>query len=138
MSTLFTTGPMENAASNSALSVLVKILNNNTEDALTAEITLYGLDGAKEQISSVTLSVPSLSSDYTSFQVDFIKEYEIQIEVDRDEAALISVWGVDSEANLIAAQRLVHTELKEYSISPMKKNTYKIRKPDRRYNKKRR
>ncbi len=133
MSKLFTTGPVENAVSNSALSVVVKILNNSTKDTINAKITLYSLDGTKEQVSSVTLSLAPLSSDYTSYQVDFLKEYEIQIEVDGDETALVSVWGLDSEANLIAAQRFVHTELKEYSILSAKTNT--LRMPSRKIRK---
>ncbi len=126
MSKLFTTGPVENAANNSALSVLIKILNNSTADTLTAKIFLYSLDGTKEQISSVTLSLPPSSSDYATYQVDFLKEYEIQIEVDRDEGALVSVWGLDAEGNLIAAQRFVHTELKEYAIAAESKNKLRI------------
>ncbi len=126
MSKLFTTGPVENGVSNPALTVLVKVLNNRTADTLNARIVLYNLEGVKEQISSVTLAVPALSSDFTTNQVDSLKEYEIQIEVDIDEGALISVWGLDSEANLIAAQRFVHTELKEYPISANKASKLRI------------
>ncbi|KUG02728.1 hypothetical protein ASZ90_019895 [hydrocarbon metagenome] len=126
MSRLFTTGPVENGVGNPALTALVKVLNNRTTDTLTARIALYNLEGVKEQISTVTLTVPALSSDFTTSQVDFLKEYEIQIEVDKDEGALISVWALDSEANLIAAQRFVHTELKEYPIPAAKIRRFRM------------
>ncbi len=126
MSKLFTTGPVENAVSMPALSVLVKVLNNNPQDSLKAKIILYSLNVLKEQVSSTELTVLPLNSDFSAFQIDDIKEYEIQIEVDRDEA-MVSVWGLDAEANLIAAQRFVHSELKEYQLSGMTKIKRKVK-----------
>ncbi len=39
---------------------------------------------------------------------------------------LVSVWGLDAEGNLKAAQRFVHTELKDYTIAPKVKNKLTI------------
>ena len=136
MSKLFSTGPIENAASNPALTVIVKVLNNSAEDTLTARTVLYNLNGAKAEIAGETISVAPLSCDYRSFEVDLLREYEIQIEIDPDNAALLSVWGLDAEARLIAAQRLVHTELKEYPAHF--KKTRKISLPGRKNRKRRR
>jgi len=136
MSKLFSTGPIENAASNPALTVIVKVLNNSAEDTLTARTVLYNLNGAKAKIAGETIYVAPLSCDYRSFEVDLLREYEIQIEIDPDNAALLSVWGLDAEARLIAAQRLVHTELKEYPAH-FKKNR-KISLPGRKNRKRRR
>lgn len=133
MSKLFTTGPVENAVGTPAVTVLVKILNNRTANLVTARVVLYNVEGTKQQISTITLSVPVLSSDYASFQVDVLRQYEIQIEVDQDEAVLISVWSLDGDGNLIAAQRFVHTELKEYSVKSSK--TRKLKMPSRKIRK---
>jgi hypothetical protein len=135
MSRLYTTGPVENGAGNSALSVLTKVLNNNTQGNATAIVTLFNLEGTKQSVNQVTLSVPPLRTDFASFQANTLNEYEIQIEVDRDENVLVSVWGLDADANLIAAQRFVHNELKEYTIAtsqkgmnvPIRKRRKKIR-----------
>ncbi len=116
MSRLFTTGAVENAISNPALSVMVKILNNSPTNNLTATITLYGINGAKTEVSRENLTISPLSADSRSFEVDLLREYEVQVQVDREEAALISVWGIDADANLIAAQRFVPNELKEYYL----------------------
>lgn len=114
MAKLFTTGPVENGVSNPALSVMVKVLNNSPTNNLTATTTLYSIDGTKSEVSRETLTVSPLSADFKSFEVDLLREYEVQIQVDREEAALVSVWGLDADANLIAAQRFAASELKEY------------------------
>jgi hypothetical protein len=38
----------------------------------------------------------------------------VQIQVDREEAALVSVWGLVEVANLIAALLFASSELKDY------------------------
>jgi hypothetical protein len=114
MARLFTTGPVENGVSNPALSVMVKVLNNSSTNNLTATITLYSIDGSKSEVSRETMTVSPLSADFKSFEVDLLREYEVQIQVDREEAALVSVWGLDADANLIAAQRFASSELKDY------------------------
>ncbi|NLO21706.1 MAG: hypothetical protein GX119_06855 [Syntrophomonadaceae bacterium] len=132
MAKLFTTGPVENAVSNPALSVMVKILNNSPTNSLTATATLYNLDGSKSQVSSEILTISPLSADFKSFEVDLLKEFEIQIQVDREEAALVSVWGLDADARLIAAQRFTPSELKEYYMPFAKIKKLSFSKPKKR------
>lgn len=135
MSRLYTTGPVENAAGNTALSVLAKVLNNNAENNATAIVTIFNLQGTKKSVNQATLSIPPLSTDFVSFQADTLSEYEVQVEVDRDENVLVSIWALDADANLIAAQRFVHSELKEYTVSagrrgvsiPARKSRRKLR-----------
>ena len=77
MAKLFTTGPVENGVSNPALSVMVKVLNNSSTNNLTATITLYSIDGSKSEVSRETLTVSPLSADFKSFEVDLLREYEV-------------------------------------------------------------
>lgn len=127
MSKIFSTGPVENAAGNSAISVLVKILNNHTGNSLSVKIFLYDLKGLKEKVASANLTISPLSSDFTSFNVESINEYEVQIEVSFAESVLVSVWGLDADANLIAAQRFVQNELNEVTIMQMPKDKRHIK-----------
>lgn len=136
MSISYSTGPVENAAATPAISVIIKILNNSSEESLSAEVKVYGLDGSKTEIGGHTFSVSPLSSDYISFALNNIKEYEVQINLDRDEGALVSVWGLDADANLIAAQRFVSSELQVIS-PPYNESKIKYR-LSRRKSKKRR
>ncbi len=121
MSKIFSTGPVENAAGNSAISVLVKILNNHPQNSLSAKIQLYDLNGVKEKVADSTLTITPLSSDFASFNVEAVNEYEVQIEVDFAEDVLISIWGLDGDANLIAAKRFVQKELSDVTPIQMSK-----------------
>jgi len=112
LSKIFSTGPVENAAGNSAITVLTKILNNHPQNNLSAAIRLYDLNGVKENVASSTLAIPPLSSDFASFNVEAVNEFEVQIEVDFAEDVLISIWGLDGDANLIAAQRFCTKRIK--------------------------
>lgn len=121
MNKLYSTGAVENAASNASVSVIVKVLNNRKTDDVNADIKLFSLNGIKEQIACSSLNVPPLSSEYSIFDVIDIVEYEIQIGLDKENNVLVSLWGKDADANLVAAQRFVQNELVE--ISPEKEES---------------
>jgi hypothetical protein len=127
MNISYSTGPIENAVATPAISVIIKLLNNSPEESLTAVVKVYALDGNKMEIGNHTFSIPPLASDYISFALNDTKEYEVQLSMDRDEAALASVWGLDADANLIAAQRFISSELKPISAPDSNESKLKFR-----------
>ncbi|MGI6412830.1 MAG: hypothetical protein ACOXZ5_04095 [Syntrophomonadaceae bacterium] len=112
----FSTGPVENAASNSSISAWVKVLNNDSEP-VNVELAVYSLNGEKTQVGSSSFTVPPLSSEYDVFDIAEILQYEIQIGLNTTDNISISIWGKDADANLVAVHRFVHGEL-----FPLEKN----------------
>ncbi|HNX29609.1 MAG TPA: hypothetical protein PKN87_09425 [Syntrophomonadaceae bacterium] len=111
MSSLLSTGPIENAAANASTSTWVKVLNNNPAGEINAEVTVYSLNGEKAQIASSSFVVAALSSEYDVFEITDVLQYEVEIILSDASNVLVSVWGKDADANLVAAHRFTNNEL---------------------------
>lgn len=111
MKIVYSTGPVENAAANAATSTWVKVLNLSESQEIVVDIKVYRLNGQKAEIATSTFTVFPSSSDFDVFELTDILQYEVQISISNAENALVSVWGKDANADLIAAQRFVQNEL---------------------------
>ena len=111
MSYLLSTGPVENAAANASISTWVKVLNNNPSDEVNVEVTVYSLNGEKTQISNSSFVVAPLATEYDVFEIVDVLEYEVEVLLSNEQNILVSVWGKDADANLVAAHRFVNNEL---------------------------
>ncbi len=108
MSTLLSTGPVENAAANPATSAWVKVLNNNQTGEINADVFVYSLNGEKSQIGSSSFVVAAMSSEYDVFEINDVLQYEVEIILSDASNVLVSVWGKDADANLLATHRFVN------------------------------
>ncbi|MGR6835227.1 hypothetical protein [Syntrophomonas erecta] len=138
MAKLYSTGPVENAAANAAISTWVKVLNNNRNKEVTADITVYSLNGNKKTLFSVSLIIPPNSNEYEVFDITGILQYEVQILLSQNDNVLVSVWGKDADANLLASHRFVPSELTLLSTSTIPKTTSKNKVPKSRPSSRRR
>lgn len=116
MSKLYSTGPIENAIKINtpgvSSNIIIKLLNNNLNQSAEVEVKVFSLDGTKTQIFVDTIQVNPHSSTFRIVDVSKVLEFEVQIKVIRNSNhVLISVFGEDSNGVLVAAQRLVHSEL---------------------------
>lgn len=116
MSKVYSTGPIENAIGINTLrvssNVVVKLLNNNNENDAIVTIKVFSLNGTKTQVFSDTVRIDPRSSEFRVINVANLFQFEVQIKVIRDrDNVLISVFGEDSNGLLVAAHRLVHSEL---------------------------
>ncbi|MBO8158221.1 hypothetical protein [Thermosyntropha sp.] len=130
---IYSTGPVENAAGNASTNVWVKVLNVSSKTKVEVEIKAYKLNGTKTEIDKASFTVRPNSSDFAIFDITNITEYELQIQVKNSKSALVSVWGKDSNADLVASQRFTQKELniifegpKLKSLSPTAQNSRKI------------
>lgn len=117
MSTLLSTGPVENAAANPATSAWVKVLNNNQTGEINADVFVYSLNGEKSQVGSSSFVVAAMSSEYDVFEINDVLQYEVEIILSDASNVLVSVWGKDADANLLATHRFVNNELSILSQS---------------------
>jgi len=117
MSIIYSTGPVENAAANASVSTWIKVLNNHPTQQVQVEITLYSLNGAKTPLADTSFTVSPLSSEYDVLDITDILQYEVEIRLDHNEAVLVSVWGKDANANLVAAHRFTNTELHSFTTA---------------------
>lgn len=111
MTRIYTTGPVENAATNPSVNLFVKVLNNNESQPVQAEITVYSLDGVKNVIGNVTREISPLATDFEIFDVTNVLQFEAQVRLNRSDNVFVSVWGKDADARLVAAHRFVPAEL---------------------------
>lgn len=111
MTRILTTGPVENAAGNSSVSTWIKVLNNHDSQSVRAEITVFSLNGTKNPIGSAVLEVAPLTSQYETFDIADVLQFEVQIALSSVELVYVSVWGKDANANLVPAHRFVPSEL---------------------------
>ncbi len=111
MSIVYSTGPVENAAGNASTSTWVKVINLSENQEIMVDIKVYRLNGQKTEIASSNFTVFPQSSDFDVFEVIDVLQYEVQISVSSAENALVSVWGKDANADLVAAHRFVQNEL---------------------------
>ena len=116
----FSTGPLENAGAMST-QVFVKVLNNNEADPVTATIQVFGLDGTKTPIGNdQTLTVSPTASSFAVIEPLEVAEFVVEIDIVTQglaELALVSVWGKDSNGQLVGAHRVVHSELVTHCAS---------------------
>lgn len=118
---IYSTGPIENAIGLGVIGppvsekVFVKALNNDEWNDTNVEIKVFKLNGHKELLGSETLHIGPQASGFERFDVSGAFEWEVQATVTGDarKRTLLGVFGKDSDGNLVAAQRLVHTELSQ-------------------------
>lgn len=122
MSVLLSTGPIENAAANASTSTSVKVLNNNITGEINADVFVYSLNGEKAQIAGSSFVVPAMSSQYDVFEIIDILQYAVEIILSDASNVLVSVWGKDADANLVAAHRFVNNELSKQDQAARQNN----------------
>lgn len=113
---LYSTGPIENASDNGhpgvSSEVIVKVLNNNPCRKACVTIKAFSLDGEKCEIFCKKLEVCPLSSEFVCIDVHCVFEFEIQIKVKgNNDDVLLGVFGRDCHGKLVAAQRVLNSEL---------------------------
>lgn len=113
---VYSTGPVENAIGVTTLSIsstiMVKLLNNNKYNNANVEVKVFKLDGTKTQTFSENIIINNNSSTFRVIDVSDLFQFEVQIKVKSEiNDVLISVFGEDSNGELVAAQRFVHSEL---------------------------
>lgn len=113
---VYSTGPVENAIGVTTLSIsstiMVKLLNNNKCNNANVEVKVFKLDGTKTQTFSENIIINNNSSTFRVIDVSDLFQFEVQIKVKSEiNDVLISVFGEDSNGELVAAQRFVHSEL---------------------------
>ncbi len=133
MKTIYSTGPVENAAINASTSTWVKVLNLSENKDVSVEVKVFRLNGQKAEIASSNFIVFPLSSDFDVFEVLDILQYEVQISVSDKANVLVTVWGKDADANLLPAHRFVQNELSIISEA-FSEPTYKARPAPRKAN----
>lgn len=116
MSKLYSTGPIENAVKivtpGVSSSIIIKLLNNNFNEIAEVEVKVFSLDGTKTQIFIETIQINPHSSTFRTVNVANVFQFEVQINVIKNQNdVLIGVFGEDKNGVLVAAQRLVHSEL---------------------------
>lgn len=127
MKKVYSTGPVENAVSNASIGLMIKILNNGASEA-SAELTLYSLNGKKNRATLASLKIPAHSSAFESFDISSLLQFEAQIEIDNSADVLLSVWGLDADANLNPAHRFTQRELNVIETIMGKKTNLKRKK----------
>lgn len=110
----YSTGPLENEVHKPADFALVKILNNAAVGAVGAQVKAFDLNGSKQLIDEQNFIVPAGASDF--FVVEDLAptfQYEIQVTLTGDAArkALVTVFPEEKNHTLVAAHRVLHSEL---------------------------
>ncbi|MGV8983630.1 hypothetical protein [Clostridium sp.] len=116
---LYSTGPIENANLTGTVSssIIVKLLNNNINQNAEVEVKVFGLDGTKTQVFIETIQINPHSSEFRIIDVSTLLQFEVQIRViSNPYYVLIAVFGRDVNGELVAAQRVLHSELTEISL----------------------
>ena len=113
---------IENAAANASTSTAVKVLNNNITGEINADVFVYSLNGEKAQIAGSSFVVPAMSSQYDVFEITDILQYAVEIILSDASNVLVSVWGKDADANLVAAHRFVNNELSKQDQAARQNN----------------
>ncbi|MCM3745216.1 ATPase [Sporosarcina luteola] len=107
----FTTGPIENTGNlpANAARVRVKILNL-TGGRLTGVVRVFRLNGTRQLISSTNFSVNANASTFITRNLGGSPQYEVEI-IPNQNGGLFSVWGLTAADRIIAAQRVLNSEL---------------------------
>lgn len=117
---VYSTGPVENAAANASTSTWVKVLNLSENQDISVDIEVFRLNGQKSPIATSSFTVFPLSSDFDVFDILDVLQYEVQVTVSDSANALVTVWGKDANANLLAAHRFVQNELNIINTNTIK------------------
>ncbi|MEB2298655.1 ATPase [Lysinibacillus xylanilyticus] len=109
----FTTGPIENTGNQpaNAASVRIKILNI-TGSRLTGVVRVFRLNGTRRLLSTTAFSVNANASTFITRGLGNSAQYEVEIVPDQN-GGLFSVYGLTTFGTLIAAQRVLNSELTE-------------------------
>ena len=107
----YSTGPLEEEGSGVAI-FFVKVLNNDQDNNVEAEIVAFDLNGNKVILQQESFEVGPLSSDFAELEVGGTAEYEVQVKLDGRAAdkSLLGGFAKDENEELVAAHRLVHSE----------------------------
>ncbi len=114
MTHAYSTGPMENTGSNRSALVFTKVLNNDHCRPVQATIRVFGLNGTKTLIDTVTLAIGPLASNYHTTDVSLTPEFEVEVAIFPRKAAedvLVGVFGKLDSGDLNPSHRLVHREM---------------------------
>lgn len=107
---VYSTGPLENLASNRSTTVFTKVLNNSRKRSTKVRVLVYRLNGRKKLISSRLLTIPPKSSSFVETVLNSnVFQFEVRIKVLG--SALLGVFGKTARGNLNPSHRLVHSEL---------------------------
>lgn len=108
---VYSTGPLENQASNRSTTVFTKVLSNSKKESIQVKVSVFMLNGRKKLIDSATLTIPPKSSSFivTDLKSD-VFQFEVRIKVIRG-SALLGVFGKTARGNLNPSHRIVHSEL---------------------------
>ncbi|QPQ30629.1 ATPase [Lysinibacillus sp. JNUCC 51] len=109
-----TTGPIENTGNQpaNAASVRIKILNL-TSGTLTGVVRVFRLNGTRRLLSSTPFAVNANASTFITRSVAGSFQYEVEIVPDQN-GGLYSVYGRTALGVIIAAQRVLNSELSEF------------------------
>lgn len=108
----FTTGPIENSGNQpaNASNVRAKILNR-TGGPLTGVVRVFRLNGTRHLISSATFNANANASTFVTLNLGGTPfQYEVEI-VPNQNGGLYTVYGRTASGVIIAAQRVLHSEL---------------------------
>ncbi|MGD8188957.1 hypothetical protein ACQCN2_03040 [Brevibacillus ginsengisoli] len=84
----YSTGSLEKQAPNRSRKVFTKVLNKGTS-SITARVRVFKLNGTKELIQSISLTVPPKSSRFVNTLLGtHIKQFEVQIQVNGQNVTL--------------------------------------------------
>ncbi|UHA72912.1 hypothetical protein [Paenibacillus sp. 481] len=106
---VYSTGPLENAATNFSATVFTKLLNNSAFTR-TAVVTVFKLNGVKVLVSTQTVTIPPNSSAFVTADVAALAQFEVQVRVNSSRV-LVGVFGKTAADELNPTHRLVHDEL---------------------------
>lgn len=109
MAITYTTGPMEQQGSG-VTNVRVKV-SNESATAVSVRIRVFDLNGTRVVIGSASFTVPANTSTFRTFNVAGTGQYEVEIELSHNENVFVSSWGRTSGGALVAAHRVVHSEM---------------------------
>ncbi|MEW9673487.1 hypothetical protein [Ammoniphilus sp. 3BR4] len=114
MSKKYSTGPIENEGAPGttiAQTIFVKVYNDG-DDRARVRIKVYALNGEKDRIAKETINVRGESSGFVVVDVSNAFQYVVEFKVERGKDVELSVFPKDANNSLIAAQRVLHSELK--------------------------
>jgi hypothetical protein len=112
MPILYSTGPLENAIPDPAVSVALKALNNSDDESARVQWILYALDGAKRVEGTAAVRLRPRSSAFVALPVSAL-EYEVEALVTGRGAddTLVAVFGEDDGGNPVVIHRVLHAEM---------------------------
>lgn len=108
----YTTGPIENFGNlpSDATTVRIKILNR-TGGMLSGVVRVFKLNGTRQLLSSSNFSAAANASTFRNLSLGSgTQQYEVEI-VPNQNGGIYSVYGITASGVIVAAQRVLHSEL---------------------------